>query len=117
MKGLTLDTPVRKTDLIAQAFCSNTYFDSFYLHFTPSGCAQADRLTIGGNHQRTGYHNTVLQVLKQIQLAQAKGKRLTDNLTVNIIEEYLPIHDNGRVTNEGIVKVGTVLVKNKNNNF
>ena len=116
MKGLTLDTPVIKTDLIAQAFCSNTYFDSFYLHFTPSGCAQADRLTIGGNHQRTGYHNTVLQVLKQIQLAQAKGKRLTDNLTVNIIEEYLPIHDNGRVTNEGIVKVGTVLVKKKNNN-
>ena len=117
MKGLTLDTPVIKTDLIAQAFCSNTYFDSFYLHFTPSGCAQADRLTIAGNHQRTGYHNTVLQVLKQIQLAQAKGKRLTDNLTVNIIEEYLPIHDNGRVTNEGIVKVGTVLVKKKNNNF
>lgn len=73
MKGL--GTPVRKNDLIAQAFCSNTYFDSFYLHFTPSGCAQADRLTIGGNHQRTGYHNTVLQVLKQIQLAQAKGKR------------------------------------------
>lgn len=115
MKGL--GTPVRKNDLIAQAFCSNTYFDSFYLHFTPSGCAQADRLTIGGNHQRTGYHNTVLQVLKQIQLAQAKGKRLADNLTVNVIEEFLPIHDNGRVTNEGTTKVGTLLVKRKNNNF
>lgn len=116
MKGLTLDTPIRKTDLIAQAFCSNSYFDSFYLHFIPSGCAQSDRLTIGGNSQRTGYHNTVLQVLKQIQLAQVKGKRIADNLMVNIVEEHLLIHDNGRVTNEGTTKVGTLLMKRKNKN-
>lgn len=109
----TATTPLRKTDLIAQVFSSNPYFDNFYLHFRPEGCGQADRLTVAGNQQYTGYHNIVLEVLALMKSVETKRNLKNENLTVNIVEEHNPIHDDGRITNEGVTKVGTLILKRK----
>lgn len=110
---MTKNIPIRKSDLVAQAFSSNTYFDSCYLHFRSKGCIQYDRLTMSGDKYTTGYHNAMSAVLAQVNLAKTKKKLKGDNLMISIIEEHEPIYDNGRITNEGVTKVGILLMKGK----
>ena len=54
-----------------------------------------------------------MEVLALIESVKTKRKLKNENLTVNIVEEHNPIHDDGRITNEGVTKVGTLTLKRK----